>query len=168
MQRKLIIFAMVFVQALGALFFISDIAMSVLGIERQPMDWQTREFVEIGAALALLIGLVMSGALLAQSQRKLGRAEAQLQRASSAFMDVLEMHFTQWGLTPAERDVAFFVLKGFSTTEIAGFRNTSDGTVKAQTNAIYRKAGVTGRGQLMSVFIDDLIADTMKTPDGQD
>jgi DNA-binding CsgD family transcriptional regulator len=165
MRLKLVILAMVLVQAIGALFFISDITMSVLGIERQPIDWRIREFMEIGAAIALLIGLVMSGVLLVQSQRRLGRAEAQLRRASSAFMDLLEQSFTQWGLTPAERDVAFFVLKGFSTAEIAGFRNTSEGTVKAQTNAIYRKAGVSGRGQLMSLFIDDLIADTLPKRD---
>lgn len=164
MHLKWVILGMVAIQAVGAMFFISDIAMSVLGIERQPIDWQVREVMEIGAAVALLIGLVMSGLLLVQSQRRLGRAEAQLKRASSAFMDLLEQSFVQWGLTPAERDVAFFVLKGFSTQEIAGFRNTSDGTVKAQTNAIYRKAGVTGRGQLMSLFIDDLIADALPKP----
>lgn len=161
MRLKLFILFMVLVQAVGALFFISDILLSVLGIERQPMDWQLRELVEILAAIALLIGLIMSGLLLLQSQRRLGRAEAQLQRASSAFMEVVEQHFTQWGLTAAERDVAFFVLKGFSTQEIAGFRKTSEGTIKAQTNAIYRKAGVSGRGQLMSIFIDDLIADKL-------
>jgi DNA-binding NarL/FixJ family response regulator len=167
MRLNVLILAMVLVQAVGALFFISDIAMSVLGVDREPIDWRTREFMEIGAGIALLIGLVMSGVLLVQSQRRLGRAEAQLKRASSAFMDLLEQSFTQWSLTPAERDVAFFVLKGFSTTEIAGFRNTSEGTVKAQTNAIYRKAGVTGRGQLMSLFIDDLIADNLPKPGDQ-
>ena len=168
MKLKLLILLMVIVQAVGGLFFISDIAMSVLGIERQPIDWQIREFIEIGAAIALLIGLVLSGVLLAQSQARLGRAEAQLRRASSAFMEVLEDHFTQWGLTPAERDVAFFVLKGFSTAEIAAFRKTSEGTVKAQTNAIYRKAGVSGRGQLMSVFIDDLLADDLRNAQNHD
>jgi DNA-binding NarL/FixJ family response regulator len=159
-----LILLMMVVQAVGALFFIGDIAFSVLGVPRQPLDWKTREVLEIGAAVALLIGLVMSGALLVQSQRRLGRAEAQLQRASAAFMDLMEQNFTLWRLTPAERDVAFFVLKGCSTQEIAGFRNTSDGTVKAQMNAIYRKAGVTGRGQLMSVFLDDLIADAQPSP----
>jgi DNA-binding CsgD family transcriptional regulator len=160
MRINYLILCMVLVQAVGALFFIGDIAMTVLGIPRQPIDWQTREMLEIGAAVALLIGLVLSGALLIQSQRRLGRAEAQLQRASAAFMDLMDQNFTQWGLTPAERDVAFFVLKGFSAQEISGFRNTSEGTVKAQTNAIYRKAGVSGRGQLLSLFIDDLIADS--------
>jgi DNA-binding NarL/FixJ family response regulator len=47
-----------------------------------------------------------------------------------------------------------------SIAEIATLRNTSEGTVKAQTNAIYRKAGVSGRPQLLSVFIDDLLEET--------
>jgi DNA-binding NarL/FixJ family response regulator len=38
-------------------------------------------------------------------------------------------------------------------------RQTSEGTVKAQTNAIYRKAEVSGRSQLLSLFIDDLMRD---------
>lgn len=165
MKRKLIILLMVLVQTVGALFFIGDIGMTFLRIERQPIDWKLREAMEIGAAIALLIGLVLSGVLLFQSQRKLGQAEARLKRAPNAFMEVVEESFANWTLTPAERDVAFFVLKGFSTQEIAGFRNTSEGTVKAQTNAIYRKAGVSGRGQLMSIFIDELLADTLAVAD---
>ena len=55
--------------------------------------------------------------------------------------------------------MALFAIKGMSTLEIAALRNTSEGTVKAQTNAIYRKAGVSGRSQLLSLFIDDLMRD---------
>ena len=75
-------------------------------------------------------------------------------------MELLEERFADWGLTPAERDVALFAIKGMSTAEIAGLRNTSEGTVKAQTNAIYRKAGVSGRPQLLSLFIEDLMDGT--------
>ena len=56
-----------------------------------------------------------------------------------------------------QRDVALFAIKGLSTQEIASLRNTAEGTVKAQTNAIYRKAGVSGRPQLLSLFIEDLM-----------
>ncbi len=159
-RLNFIILLMVLVQTAGALFFIGDIGMSVLGIERQPIDWRLREAMEIGAAIALLIGLVLSGVLLLQSQRRLSRAEARLQRASGAFIEVVDESFALWALTRAERDVAFLLLKGFSTQEIAGIRKTSEGTVKAQTNAIYRKAGVSGRGQLLSLFIDDLLTET--------
>ncbi|NNF92563.1 MAG: helix-turn-helix transcriptional regulator, partial [Boseongicola sp.] len=65
----------------------------------------------------------------------------------------------EWALTPAERDVALFAIKGFSTQDIADLRGVSEGTIKAQTNAIYRKAGVSGRPQLLSLFIDDLVED---------
>lgn len=40
-------------------------------------------------------------------------------------------------------------------------RDTSEGTVKAQTYAIYRKAGVAGRPQLLSLFIEDLMQDAL-------
>ena len=60
-------------------------------------------------------------------------------------------------LSPAERDVAWFTVKGLSMQEIARMRETSDGTVKAQSNAIYRKAGVSGRYQLLSQFVDELM-----------
>ena len=74
-------------------------------------------------------------------------------------MELLEERFAEWGLTPAESDVALFAIKGMTTAEIASLRKTSEGTVKAQTNAIYRKAGVSGRSQLLSLFIEDLMRD---------
>jgi DNA-binding CsgD family transcriptional regulator len=72
-------------------------------------------------------------------------------------MDIMGERFDEWGLTPAERDVALFAIKGLSIADIAQMRETSEGTVKAQTAAIYRKAGVSGRSQLLSLFIDDLM-----------
>ena len=126
-----------------------------------PISWQSRELIEIGAAVGLILGLVLGAIALRSSMRARNRAEESLRRASGAFMDLLEERFTEWGLTPAERDVALFAIKGMSTAEIAGLRSTSEGTVKAQTNAIYRKAGVTGRPQLLSLFIDDLMRDDL-------
>jgi len=82
-----------------------------------------------------------------------------LRLLSSALAEVVEEKFHEWQLTKAEQDVGLFLLKGLSTQEIAGLRNTSEGTVKAQTNAIYRKSDVTGRPQFLSLFIDDLMAD---------
>jgi DNA-binding CsgD family transcriptional regulator len=73
--------------------------------------------------------------------------------------------FEDWGLTAAERDVALFALKGLSIAEIADLRQTSQGTVKAQTNAIYRKAGVSGRPQLLSLFVDELMDSPALAPD---
>ena len=48
-------------------------------------------------------------------------------------------------------------MKGCSIADIAQMRGSAEGTVKTHLNAIYRKAGVQGRGQLVSVLIEDLM-----------
>jgi len=147
------------VQVICAVFFISDILSSYVGLTSDPLPWEFRELVEIGAATGLGIGVVFGAVALVQANRQRHLAEQRLRRASGAFMELLNERFGQWGLTPAEADVALFAIKGLSTAEIAALRKTSEGTVKAQTNAIYRKAGVSGRSQLLSLFIEDLMRD---------
>lgn len=157
--RQILIAVILLVQALCAVFFVSDILSSVVGIYVHPLSWELRELMEMGAALGLVLGLVLGAVVLVWTLRERNQARERLRRASGAFMDVLEERFAEWNLTPAEKDVALFAIKGMSTAEIAVLRETSEGTVKAQTNAIYRKAGVTGRPQLLSLFIDDLMRD---------
>ncbi|MBN8630388.1 MAG: helix-turn-helix transcriptional regulator [Rhodobacterales bacterium] len=131
----------------------------MIGFRTAPISWEMRELMEIGAAFGLILGVVLGGLMLIRALRDRHRAEEQLRRASGAFMDLLQERFGEWGLTPSEKDVALFAIKGMSTAEIASLRATSEGTVKAQTNAIYRKAGVSGRSQLLSLFIEDLMRD---------
>lgn len=159
MKSRIFVGAVLLLQALCATYFVSDILVSLLGLSVPPLDWQIIELLEIGAALGLVLGLVVGGIALRQARRRSRQAEEALKRASGAFMDLLEERFADWGLTPAERDVALFAIKGMSTGEIAALRETSEGTVKAQTAAIYRKAGVSGRPQLLSLFIDDMMAE---------
>ena len=159
MKRAAPYIAILLVQALCAFFFVSDILSSLIGFRSTPISWEMRELLEIGAAIGLILGVVLGGLMLRRALRDRHKAEEQLRRASGAFMDLLEERFAEWGLTPSERDVALFAIKGLSTAEIATLRATSEGTVKAQTNAIYRKAGVSGRSQLLSLFIEDLMRD---------
>lgn len=153
-----VLFTVLFlVQLVCAFFFLYSILISVTGLSPVPIDWQIYELIELGAALGLVIGVAVSARLLAAAMRREAHAQERLRLASGAFVEVMEGRFTEWGLTPAERDVALFCVKGLSTSEIAGLRGVSEGTVKAQTNAIYRKAGVNGRAQLLSLFIDELM-----------
>lgn len=159
MRRAVPFIAIFVIQALCAFFFVSDILSSFFGFQTTPISWEMRELLEIGAAFGLILGVVIGGMMLRRALRERHKAEEQLRRASGAFMDLLGERFAEWGLTPSEKDVALFAIKGMSTAEIAALRSTSEGTVKAQTNAIYRKAGVSGRSQLLSLFIEDLMRD---------
>lgn len=147
----------VVVQSVCCAFFGYDILSSVFLLPAHPMSWEFREILDVGATLGLLagFGLGANALLLVVQQRNL--AETKLRRASTAFHDLLQERFGEWDQTPAERDVALFALKGLSIAQIAALRTTTEGTVKTQTNAIYRKAGVTGRPQFLSLFIEDLM-----------
>ncbi|WP_151718559.1 helix-turn-helix transcriptional regulator [Gemmobacter serpentinus] len=151
-------------QLICTLVFLLDILSSIIGLRSTPISWQLREMVELGAAMGLLVGLVLGSLALRHAIRQRNEAEARLRRAAGDFQTILAERLDEWGLTPAERDVAMFAIKGLSTAEIAALRATSEGTVKAQTNAIYRKAGVTGRPQLLSLFIEELMQDQGDRP----
>ncbi|MDA7428371.1 helix-turn-helix transcriptional regulator [Primorskyibacter aestuariivivens] len=151
-------YALLAVLQLGCgIFLIWNILPPLIGVKVAPVSWAVLELFEIGAIVGLLLGTGVSGAVLLRVTRQHRKVEDALRLASGAFMEVVEERFDGWGLTPAERDVALFSIKGFSTAEIAVLRDTSEGTVKAQTNAIYRKAGVTGRSQLLSLFIEEMV-----------
>ena len=152
-------------------FLIFDMLTSLLLIPTGPMDWQLRELMDVGAALGLMAGGLLGLNLLwrvlregHRAERARADAETRLRRSSTAFRALLEERFAEWELTPAERDVALFALKGFSLAEMAALRSTTEGTIKTQTNAIYRKAGVTVRPQLLSLFSEDLTGDDGTAP----
>jgi len=154
-----LVVAILLVQVVCGAFFIFDILTSIFGLRAAPINWRLREFIEISAVAGLLLGSVLGFMALRRTESRMQKAEGQVRLASGAFMEVVQEHYDRWGLTPAERDVATFAIKGMSLQEIAALRKTSAGTIKAQTNAIYRKANVSGRPQLMSLFVEELIAD---------
>ena len=145
------------VQAFCTLFFVWDILAGVVGLPRRPLSWRMREMMEMGASIGLVLGVALGAVLLFTTLRRNRSMKTQLRLASGAFAELLEERFRNWALTPSERDVAWFTIKGLAIAEIARLRQTSEGTVKAQSNAIYRKAGVNGRAQLVSLCIEDLI-----------
>lgn len=68
----------------------------------------------------------------------------------------INLQFTRWALTTAEKETALLLLKGLSHKEIARVRGTSDATARQQAAAIYHKASVGGRSELAAFFLEDL------------
>lgn len=145
------------VQVLCAAFFTIDVATdAAAGGWAIFTDWHFG--VELAAAVSLVAALVFETRYLLDLLRRKAHLEQQLSLAAGAFHEIAEAQFRQWKLTPSERDVAMFTLKGLSIAEIAQMRGSAEGTVKSHLNGLYRKAGVTGRGAFLSLFIEDLMS----------
>ncbi|MCB0319763.1 MAG: helix-turn-helix transcriptional regulator [Bdellovibrionales bacterium] len=71
--------------------------------------------------------------------------------------NAIDEQLSEWRLTPAEKEVAFLLLKGLSLKEIAHIRDTSERTARVQSLAIYSKAGLSGRSELAAFFLEDLL-----------
>lgn len=140
------------VQILCSFFFLADITADLF--EGGPA-WHLMP--ELGATLGLLIGIGVEVAVFILLLRRQAHLQQSLGVAAGALAEVMRAHFREWGLTPSEEDVAAFAIKGCSIAEIATLRGSAEGTVKTHLNAIYRKAGVQGRSQLVSLLIEDLL-----------
>jgi DNA-binding CsgD family transcriptional regulator len=120
------------------------------------------------AAEALVLVLFWLGSLWGRWElRRLRRRRRSLEHrrslAEGRLAELLEESFARWRLTPSERDVAGFAVKGLSIAEIAALRRTRSGTVKRQIASVYRKAGVANRaalvGGLMAVLTSGILLD---------
>lgn len=156
--KSAILWGFLSLQVICTLFFIVDVIAGMLGAPDFPGGVH-HETLESVVVIALVLGIVFTSLEIRRTQQLQKRMEAQLKAASGAFFQLLEDHFDLWSLTESERDVALLAIKGLSIAEIASVRHTKEGTIKAQCNAIYRKAGVTSRPQLLSHFIEELLGE---------
>jgi len=139
-------------QALCAGFFFAD-AMNDFAIE----GVHALSLLEATVSVALVFGTAGSLWQLRRALTEAAQARESLALATGAFADVIRARFTDWGLSPAEADVALFLLKGLDAGDIAELRGSATGTVRAQLAAVYKKSGVTSRTQFAALFLDDLI-----------
>ncbi len=154
--KALALLGLLSLQTVCALLLLVDSVADVLGSERFLRN-SAYHYLEFAIVAALVLGTCFSAVEIRKVLQRHQSVERTLKAASGAFHQLIEESFDAWSLTPSERDVALLVVKGLSITEIAGVRQTKEGTIKAQCNAIYRKAGVSGRTQLLSLFIDELM-----------
>lgn len=154
-QRALLLASLIVLQALCALFFIGDVVVD-LG-DGEHLD--TVHFaLEILASVLLLVGVVFMMDQLRSLLRRMEELGRGIRAARGEMVEVVAELFGKWQLSEAERDVALFVLKGLDNETIARFRGTAQGTVRAQSAGIYKKAGVDNRAQLVSLFMEELFA----------
>ncbi len=148
--------ALITVQVFSAMFFVIDVMADARYLGSEAIVYPHLYF-EALATLSLVAAIVFEVNYLLRLLRRKEHLENSLKLASSAIHDVIEAEFDNWQLTPSEQDVATFLVKGLSTSEIAEMRGSAEGTVKAHLNAIYRKSGTRNRAEMLSVLIDTMM-----------
>lgn len=162
-RRLAAVAVVVALQMLAAIFFVADALGDVAG------DGLNLHIgVELGIALSLAAGVLFGAQQLRLMVEDGRRKDRALAIASGALAVIVNQRFGEWGLTPAEADVALFTLKGCDLPDIARMRGAAEGTVRAQLTRIYAKAGVTSRGALLSLFLDELLQAPLHDPHGDD
>ncbi len=149
-------------QLLTALYFVFDVIKDLVGGESL-----THGVPEIAAVVALVVGIVFEVRVLQEMLNRQEQLSQSLGVASGELASIMENYFRDWGLTPSEQDVATFTIKGYSIGEIASLRSSAEGTIKTHLNAIYRKAKVPGRAQLVSILVEDLLRAPLLDPQHQ-
>eukprot|EP00521_Asterionellopsis_glacialis_P000725 CAMPEP_0195259902 /NCGR_PEP_ID=MMETSP0706-20130129/8250_1 /TAXON_ID=33640 /ORGANISM="Asterionellopsis glacialis, Strain CCMP134" /LENGTH=145 /DNA_ID=CAMNT_0040313509 /DNA_START=132 /DNA_END=566 /DNA_ORIENTATION=- len=143
---------------LCVLFFVFDAVREFMKLPHKigGFDFEIFEFMIV---IVMVLSMFITGRQLRISRMKTMNLQDKLRAASGEFNAMLMQSFEEWGLTNSEKDVALLAIKGFGIQEISTMRETKEGTVKAQLNAIYRKANVSGRPQLISYFVEELMND---------
>ena len=130
LNRAWVVWCLVALQCLCGTYFLWEILASILGLPAVPLRWNVRELVEAGTSLGLILGAFFGVRLAIMARKAAHRAETAQQITAGEFAVVVDRHLTQLGLTSAETEIAWFVVKGMSHSEIAALRRTRVGTVK--------------------------------------
>ncbi len=165
-DRPVFLLGLIAAQSLCAAFFLWDV---IIDARPEGLGALTNLHITIEAlaAVGLISAIVFETRYLLRLLGRNAHLEQQVSIAAGAFHEIISAYFDDWKLTPSERDVALFSIKGFTIAEIASLRGSAEGTVKSQLNAVYGKAGVSGRGALLGLLIDDLLnAPVMDAQDG--
>ena len=115
-----------------------------------------------------ILAAVASGFLIYTIMDRLDRfrhrekdLELRLQAVSGDIGAVIDARFEEWHLSDSEKEVALFMIKGFSNQEISDLRGTALATTKSQVSTVLRKSDVNCRQKLASMLVDDVVDQRM-------
>ncbi|ALI56584.1 helix-turn-helix transcriptional regulator [Celeribacter marinus] len=112
---------------------------------------------EIIAVTALGFGMLLLSIYITDLKTKNARQRETLHSLRNDFDSHVHAQFDDWSLTPSESDIALLLMRGLASKDIAELRNCTVGTIKVHSHNIFRKANVSSRVELMSLFLDEFM-----------
>jgi len=147
------------VQIFCSIFFLVGFIGNTSGLTFGNLQEDQASWLQYVAGLGLVIGSVASIRLMYLALKANIESEEMNKLTRGEFESAVAARLDHWGLSKAEREVAWFTIKGLDIKDIAALRGSATGTIKVQLAAIYRKSGVENRAQFVSLLIDDLLVD---------
>jgi DNA-binding CsgD family transcriptional regulator len=124
----------------------------------------TLVLIGLGTSVYLVRGWIAARTSLSEARRSLAERQAErdawranAEKALQGLGQEVSRQFEQWGLSPAERETALMLLKGFSLKQIASLTGRSERTARQHAVAVYEKSGLAGRAELSGFFLGDLL-----------
>jgi DNA-binding CsgD family transcriptional regulator len=157
-----------------ALAGITDLILDSPRVWRGPHALVELAFIVLGLASAILLGRgwqdaekSLAGVRVALETHRAER-DRWKQRAEGALRglgEAIDRQFDAWSLTPAEKETALLLLKGFSHKEVAALTGRSERTVRQHAVSVYRKSGLSGRAELAAFFFEDMLLPSASGPE---
>ncbi len=108
--------------------------------------------------------LTATRSALAARQSERDHWQALARNALRGLGEAMDRQFDEWMLTPAEKETAMFLLKGYSHKEVARLTSRSERTVRQHAVSVYRKSGLAGRAELAAFFFEDMLRPSESAP----
>ena len=143
-------------EEIGFIVALPGSVMAVISAMRSNKNpaFSAREFAQLRAAYPVV------SAAAARHWHDLHRSFANAEEPRPSIIqrniDYAFQNFGKSVLTPRERDVVEYVLKGYSSEAIGQVLGISAGTVRIHRKNIYTKLGINSQGELFSQFIEAL------------
>ena len=102
----------VVVQIFCSVFFLVSFVISISGSGPAPIEWQSLTGLELVAGIGLFIGSVASLRLMYLALKANLESQKVVKKTQGEFEDVVIERLNSWNLTKAEREVAWFTIKG--------------------------------------------------------
>lgn len=141
------------VLTLVLVFFCYDITEDLI-------DGDTEVLLE--AFVMILISHALYREARASSQLKISLAQqhTRLSRLSGEFVKIVTLQFEHWNLTRSEKEIGWMILKGYSFSDVAAFRESREKTVRHHAARIYAKSKTANRSELSAFFLEDLLIES--------
>jgi DNA-binding CsgD family transcriptional regulator len=123
-------------------------------------------FLASAWAFIILFGRIrQSAAVISIKNVELSQKQADAERwkkRANVFLTGLgaeiQAQFDHWLLTRTEKEIALYLIKGFSHKEIAQLTDRSERTIRQHAGEVYQKGGLNGRAELAAFFLEDLLS----------